>query len=322
MHTQGIQISTPEERKVAQTAEAMRYADALPPEEFTYVLIPADPSKPLEQLTHTPTSNKPGDSLVDHLKSSFAKGTKKVDLSMLQEQATQTLAGTDAPKVSTESLTKVSEQASVEIFTVVHGGPSNKFTEVNIYLDEVGMLKRLSLNPRASAYAKAAGFDPPPQFYGDVYMGRVQRKPAMRNANFTLGSDTAMDAPWLQAATMENINHQMELNRLTGRVDELQPRVDGEGAPKKEDGYSWTQTEEELEVCVPLTDGVKSKEIKVIFHPHNLKVALPGIDPIHVNLFESVDVDGCTWTIESGKSRTLVISMEKMEGALWPRIKD
>lgn len=36
------------------------------------------------------------------------------------------------------------------------------------------MLKRLPLNKRASDYALRAGFNPPPQFYGDVFMGRVK----------------------------------------------------------------------------------------------------------------------------------------------------
>jgi hypothetical protein len=44
---------------------------------------------------------------------------------------------------------------------------------VNIYLDEAGMLKKLPLNARASELALKCGFNPPPTFYGDVYVGRV-----------------------------------------------------------------------------------------------------------------------------------------------------
>jgi hypothetical protein len=78
------------------------------------------------------------------------------------------------PKVSQDALLRAAEQGLVEVFTLVHPAESNKYTSVNIYLDEVGMLKRLPMNTRASELASKAGFNPPPKFYGDVFLGRVK----------------------------------------------------------------------------------------------------------------------------------------------------
>ena len=250
-----------------------------------------------------------------------------MDISLLQQQAQQTLAASpDTPaSVSDATLRQVAQTASVETFVLVHATPGNRFTSIHIYLDEVGMLKRLPLNVRASQYAERAGFNPPPQFYGDVFLGRVQKKPALHNLPFCLGVDTALDAPWLNAATMENLEYQTAMNEMTGRTDARQAQVAGsDGKAEAEAGFAWTQTEEELEVTVPLPETTKSKDITVKFRPKHLAVMVQKEERVKIQLFENVDVDGCTWTIDrsSGGKCNLVITMEKADGALWPRIID
>jgi hypothetical protein len=323
LRDRGIQVTTPEERKVSQMANVMRQADTVSNAEVSYVLIPADTSKPLQELNFRPDT-LPGDRLVEHLKPAFAREAQSVDIGLLQQQATQTLAASpDTPStVSDATLRQVASEANVETFHLVHASATNQYTDVVIYLDEVGMLKRLSLNTRASKYAYLAGFNPAPQFYGDIFIGRLQRKPTLRHKSFVLGIDTAPDAPWLQAATLENLQRQMELNRMTGRSD-TQLAVAGDGQMKQEDGFSWVQTEEELEVVIPLPVKTQSKDVNVVFRPESLKATSFGKDLVMVPLFERVDVDGCTWTLESNdECRKLVVTMEKVESAFWPRIKD
>lgn len=182
------------------------------------------------------------------------------------------------------------------------------------------MLKRLPLNTRAAEYADLAGFNPPPTFYGDVFLGRVHRTAGVtRNASFRLGEDTAYDAEWLQTAAADNLSYQMEQNSITGR-SATQPAVAGtEGKAKQEEGYLWNQTEQELEVVVPVE---QTKQIQVKFLPRILEVIEAGKLLVHLRLFERVDVDGCTWTVEGDDKKQLVITMEKGEEALWPRIRD
>lgn len=184
------------------------------------------------------------------------------------------------------------------------------------------MLKRLPLNVRATDYADRAGFNPPPTFYGDVFIGRIHRAAGgvTRNASFRLGEDTALDAPWLLAASTDNLNYQMELNQITGR-SVTQPSVAGtDGKSKQEEGYLWTQTEQDIEVTVTIKDA---KQVKVKFLPRILEVFEAGKLLVHLRLFESINVDGCTWTVEgTDGTKRLLVTLEKSEQALWPRIRD
>lgn len=288
-------------------------------EEISYVLVPADTSQPLQELTARRGTT--GDILTEHLTAAFSKQQSDVDISLLQSSAA--LLGSADASVSHESLQKVASQASVEVFPLVHPSPSNHFTGVNIYLDEVGMLKRLRLNTRASKYAELAGFHPAPQFYGDVYLGRIHKSGGrIINQSFVHGMDTALDAPWLKAAVTENLEHQQQQQIMNHRG--TQPAVAGsDGTVQQEEGYSWTQTEEELEVVVPIEEGI-GKDVQVKFRPQALEVYVRNKEPlVLLKLFERIDVDSGTWTIDRSSTPTkIVISMEKMEQALWPRIRD
>ena len=308
-------------------------------------MIPADASKPLQELTFqsaaaTTTSTKSssvvggGDALFEHLKNAFSADSDKVDLGLLQDHGTTQLSdggGGDSKdllsKISQDTLKQVAKQGHVETFTLVHPIPSNNFLGINIYLDEVGMLKRLPVNSRASDYARRAGFEPPPQFYGDVYMGRVHKRNGVvvRNMSFRLGLDTAFDAEWLHRATTENLEYQMEMNRITGRTNETQPAwVGTDGGSQQEEGYSWTQTEEELEIAVSLpSTNATSKDVSVKFKPKSIQVSYQGTSLASVDLFDRVDVDGCTWTLDKKNDvATVIATMEKAEEALWPRLKN
>lgn len=145
-------------------------------ENLCFVHVPQDESLPMKELSMKVPKNRNGrgDLLINELKPFFTALSKKVDMSLFHDQATKTLGSSgDNVKVSEEALQKVADQGQVETFCIVHPMPSNKFQGVNIYLDEVGMLKRLPLNKRASNFALRAGFNPAPQFYGDVFLGRV-----------------------------------------------------------------------------------------------------------------------------------------------------
>ena len=308
-------------------------------------MIPADTSKPLQEFTYktkAATTKSPsvvggGDALFEHLKNAFSADSDKVDLGLLQDHGTTQLSdggggGGDTKddllsKISQDTLKQVAKQGHVETFTLVHPIPSNNFLGINIYLDEVGMLKRLPVNSRASDYARRAGFEPPPQFYGDVYMGRVHKRNGVvvRNMSFRLGLDTAFDAEWLQRATTENLEYQMEMNRITGRTNETQPAwVGTDGGSQQEEGYSWTQTEEELEIVVSLpSTNATSKDISVKFKPKSIQVSYQGTSLASVDLFDRVDVDGCTWTLDKkSDAATVIATMEKADEALWPRLKN
>jgi CS domain len=329
---QGVQVETPEERRAGQIVTALKDADDLQAREpFTYVLIPANSSAPLQELEcPRPANYKGGDLLLEHLKLHFAQNNKEVDLALLKSQQ-PTLLGANlgddqaVPTVSDEALRKVAKQVSVESFTLADPSPMNKYTGIFMYLDEGGMLKRLPLNIRASQYARLVGFDPPPQFYGDVFMGRVIAKDQMENMSLHIGPDTSMQPPWLQNAIMQNIKIQSARNVIASFTERYENNTapGSNGREKEEQGYTWTQTEDEIEIQLVVPSKVTSKDIKVKFMPQHLTVNVHDKEKITLRLFQRVDLDGCSWTLEKGKyAKKLRLSLEKIDGAYWPRIVD
>lgn len=182
-------VETAEDRRRQQIKDIMNETDVDPIdgsvyEDLKFVHVPHDETLPIKELSmkvpQTPSrlSAQSGDLLLDELKPFFSALAKanKVDMNLFRDQATKTFGSGDesSSTVSEETLQKVAEQGQVETFPLVHATESNAFNAVNIYLDEVGLLKRLPLNKRAADLAAKAGFNPPPQFYGDVFLGRVK----------------------------------------------------------------------------------------------------------------------------------------------------
>lgn len=341
LRERGVLIETSEDRK---PKEAAVDAEDTIYKLISFVCIPHDSSKPLRELSlpiavvdETSLGSKTsGDRLPFHLKPMFAAHHDNngggVDLELLRQQATHHLATSSSSDnhdatVSDATMRRLAEEGQVETFSLVRPTPSNKHTAVNLYLDEVGMLKRLPLNPRAADLALRAGFRPPPTFYGDVYVGRSSNIPTIENRDFKLGVDTAPDADWLNNATMANLEYQTEMNRITGKTPEevVQPPKAGEdGIAKEEKGYTWTQTDEEVEILWKNNNShdneiASTKDVKVVFRPTYVQLLVRGNAVLKVVLFATVDPDGCTWTLDREKGE-LSITCEKSEAVSWPRV--
>jgi hypothetical protein len=228
----------------------------------------------------------------------------------------------------------VAARGSVETFPLVHPADTNDFTGVYIYLDEMGLLKKLPTNSRATSMAVACGYSnsPSPKFYGDVFIGRVQTKPRFTNVDFVAGKDTDGNAQWMQRAVAENLAWQQELNNVTNNNNskansnhQTQTMVGTDGNEAKEEQFTWTQDEEEIELKVPIittttnNKTIDKKAIQVSFLIRSITVKYQGVERLKVPLYGSIDVDACTWTLEGGN--VLVITCEKTQsGELWPRI--
>lgn len=324
LRERGVLIETSEDRKNKESKKAP--SPGAKYETISYVYIPHDTSKEMKEMTLKVYDEytRAGDLLPDHLKELFGIIQKvNVDLTLFHKQAAQHLSSKGAPsQISDATMRELAEQGQVETFCLVKPVPSNNHTSINIYLDEVGMLKRLPLNPRASDIAAKSGFSPPPDFYGDVFIGRVSTKPRVINTHFKLGVDTSPDAEWLKNAMMENLEYQTAMNQITGK-NETQPAKAGEdGIAKEEEGYEWTQTDEEVELVVNLSDeSTASKDIQVEYRPTHVHMKIKGEILLRIDFFARIDPDGCTWTIEkSGKDVKIVVTCEKVEAISWPRI--
>jgi hypothetical protein len=419
LRDRGVVVETPQDRKgpTATTTTTTSSAEAFSTpsnctvtNSITYVYIPADKAKPLQDCQFVPPSNSDNnnnnttttlmvggnnnDPLAQFLKATFASNADQFDINLFRQIQSenpihQLVAGGggdggDGPSssttlpmtVSNETLLQVATGGGdgggtghVETFVLVRPMASNHYTAVTLYLDEIGQLKRLPLNLRASELARSAGYHPPPIFYGDMFVARTQQKrqqsktsPDDKSSTSSTGSSSVVgwqlptyldltasechvEAPWLQQGAMDNLEYQMQFNSMTGNqkgIQQQQPSVVGsDGVAKIEKGYSWTQSEEEIELIIPLvstsssssssfqsgtTTAAVKDNISVTFKPRMVQVKLKQDDDtvlLSIDLFERVDVDGCTWTMEKGKDSSkvvVVLTLEKAEEALWPRL--
>ena len=330
-----------------------------------FVYLPYDTSKPIKTVC-LPSGlvdalGPAGDIIPTYVKSYFADG-RSIDEKIFKDQVTkQNLIGGDVEKfaahVAKEKLATVSEGestatakeekeekathlsssalmnatagGSVETFPLVRPSTTNKNEGVYIYLDEVGMLKHLPLNTRASQLAQQCGYHPAPNFFGDVFVGRVSSKPMLHNIDIESGDIMDTTNEWMVRAPHENVLWQKALNEATGRSGELQPNHAGtEGVAVKSTGddgcsYSWLQNEEEIELTVPLNNSgdekVDKSLIKVAFQPLKVLVKYKNECKVEIQLYSKIDVDGCTWTIDKNN---LVVTCEKARSAeIWPRLE-
>jgi hypothetical protein len=110
--------------------------------DISYVLVPSDTSKPLQELTFRPLNQQGvvGDLLLEHLKPAFKSMVqgKDVDVELLKKHATTTLASSSnlPGTVSDTTLQSVAAEANIEVFSLVRPNSTNQYTGINIYLDE------------------------------------------------------------------------------------------------------------------------------------------------------------------------------------------
>mmetsp|Transcript_19456 Transcript_19456/g.45455 ORF Transcript_19456/g.45455 Transcript_19456/m.45455 type:complete len:225 (+) Transcript_19456:102-776(+) len=221
-------------------------------------------------------------------------------------------------------------------------------------MDECGLLKGLERNSRACSLAQACGFDGA-SFHGDVFIGRVRSRPEpTRNASFEL-ADMSSDVSWLRRAPADNAAWKMEMVRINEALEknalrQQQARTeqpggggeeddgDGDGAgdapclDDRERAFWWAQAGEELEVRVPLPEGVRAKELQVTLQVSQIACAIKGRAELLIRvaaLHAPIWPDESTWEVQetdgsdagSPGSRMLVLTLVKATDAHWPRLR-
>ena len=342
-----------------------------------FVYLPQDTSKPISTITLpsriVEALGPAGDLIPNYVKSFFADG-RSVDEGLFREQvAKQNLVGGDldkfaaaaaaknkekaedasdatqpqdtpAPsaKLSSSAIANATSSGSVETFPLVRPSSTNRYQGVYIYLDEVGLLKHLPFNSRASQLAQRCGYHPAPNFYGDVFVGSIVSQSLSKGFlhNIDLTKEDVIDTTkeWMVRAPQENVAWQQTINEVTGKKGELQPSLAGtEGVAVevvKSNGedegcsYSWLQNEEEVELTVPLLKKEVAEEgnkkvnkslVKVNFMHQKVIVKYDNKSMLEVQLYSKIDVDGCTWTLDKNN---LVVTCEKAQsGGIWPRLE-
>ena len=284
------------------------------PTEFTFVRIPAIDDEPPEEIKATASS--PGDSLLEILKLRFAGGAVKNAEGLRAEYG-------DAVDEKMDALNSIASQGSVEVFALVRPSSTTRpvpHAGTYFYLDEMGVLKGLPVNRRASQIASACGLKVESPFLGDIYVGRVCVNPSpMRNASFGL-AELSSDAVWLRSAPSENEQYQMAMGDYEkaakektqegkARASETSSSSSTAAAtpegPPPAGSWKWAQTSEDLEVTVALPSGTTRQQLKVDVAVRSLRVALKvgGAEPLlDLALYAAVRPDESTWTLNVDKA--------------------
>ena len=86
--------------------------------------------------------------------------------------------------------------------------------------------------------------------------------------------------------------------------------------------YSWTQTEGDVEVRVPVAPGTAARDLAVALKRTSLRVAAKADAAALVDvttLAGAIDVDCSTWYVDGA---VVVVTLEKASGGRWDSLGD
>ncbi|CAD7931892.1 unnamed protein product [Amoebophrya sp. A120] len=109
---------------------------------------------------------------------------------------------------------------------------------------------------------------------------------------------------------------------------------DGVETTNKSEGailYEWRDAGSELEVSFPLSaisfedqetkpTSYDKKKVKVVFKTQNLEVLYDKVSVFKASLFDSVDVDDCTWYLTDKNASLMVSLAKKNSGKSWKKL--
>lgn len=144
-----------------------------------------------------------------------------------------------------------------------------------------------------------------------------RRAKAIRDIMNENDGDGVMDGsrPSLENTNMLGCNTSKE-----NRTHDISANANGK--VKEEAGFTWTQTEEDLDVFihVPASDSsLTSKDLSIQLDSRHVTVSYRGRPVINMSLFEAISAGTSTWTVEGSN---VLLSLEKVEQALWARIEE
>lgn len=280
------------------------------------VKVPCDDSQAIAEVNIPVEDGRAGDQLVSLLRVYFNQGKVKVD--DVKGAATKQFTNQDI-NISQGTIDKLSDVGSVEVFPLSQPNEQNNHCKVSFYLDEVGQLKKLAPNKRATEFARLCGFQDVP-FVGDMFIGRVgpqpeSANPAPQNLDFSL-SEYSSDAPWLKNVVEHNYQAGLAANKVAMESD----LNDGTSAEEELEGgkVKWSETTENIELSVAIPSNISkftAKDISVKFGASNVcvKVKNTGSEAVLYkastvapgdflvlldgDLAGGVVVNDCTWCI-------------------------
>lgn len=90
-----------------------------------------------------------------------------------------------------------------------------------------------------------------------------------------------------------------------------------EGAEKDENGYTWSQQGDEIQITFKLQASTTKKDVKVAFKPKTLGVIVSGESLLNGPLGGEVDVEECTWCLAAGGTELQVMLTKNNSKDAW-----
>ena len=310
LRSRGVEVDLAEER-----AARVQPAPAPGAPSFTFVHIPADVHAPITSHEGIRAGN--ADLLPSLLAPCFATDEAMDPAVVIREThgriKNMMLGGKGADALRAPSAQEIQKQAAggaCEAYPLAPASEENGWRAVRLYIDEVGALRQRPRNRRAEDLATAAGLTGL-SFHGDAYVGRCERgDTGEHNVSFSVDEFAASSA-WVQQARKEH-----------GRVAHEQGHGDTEHLAKGSgERYTWTQTDEDVEVRVqgaPEGKGV-AKRVGVSYgRGESLTVMVDGVVVVGIGrLFDRVTPDECSWSLDKGE---VVVTLEKADPRPWTEL--
>jgi len=90
-----------------------------------------------------------------------------------------------------------------------------------------------------------------------------------------------------------------------------------EEGEKEEDGYTWSQKGEEVQIAFNLTQATSKKEVKVVFKQTSIVVQANGKTLLEGALNGKVETEDCTWCLVNGGTELNVMLTKQNENDKW-----
>jgi len=87
-----------------------------------------------------------------------------------------------------------------------------------------------------------------------------------------------------------------------------------EEVERAEDGYTWSQKADEVQISFKLAKSAAKKDVKVTFKPSSISVTVHGNSMLDGTLAGRVDLDDCTWCLTNG-GQELQVMLTKQDGS-------
>lgn len=122
----------------------------------------------------------------------------------------------------------------------------------------------------------------------------------------------AEERPKSSVVTEERgVESSVERNSMEVEQEDSKVRKPNAGNGLDLEKYSWTQQLPEVTITVPVPEGTKSRFVVCEIKKDRLKVGLKGQPPIiDGELYKPVKVDDCFWSIEDGKSLSILLTKQ------------